>query len=143
MVLLKRIKEDIKNVDHMINLDIATVRECSELQKWGSGKVIFATDQGKIDQRWQVPPTELPQNIEFPPFLTTLLEFQEKFPLINMSHLKSWYPPPTPPPPLQWGGEGGGSYEKVFQKPETGPLKRGVLLYAHVSTHMLKHLEVW
>ena len=30
VVLLKRIKEDIKNVDHvMINYDIATVRECS------------------------------------------------------------------------------------------------------------------
>ena len=30
IVLLKRIKEDIKNVDHMmINHDIAAVRECS------------------------------------------------------------------------------------------------------------------
>ena len=37
--------------------------------KWASGNVIFATDQGKIDQPWQVLFTELPQNIESPPFV--------------------------------------------------------------------------
>ena len=36
--------------------------------KQGSGKVIFANDYGKIDQPWQISPTELPQNIESPPF---------------------------------------------------------------------------
>ena len=58
--------------------------------KWASGNIIFATDQGKIDQPWQVLFTELPQNIESP-LLYPLLEFQEKFPPINMCCLKSWY----------------------------------------------------
>ena len=61
--------------------------------KWASGNIIFATDQGKIDQPWQVLFTELPQNIESP-LLYPLLEFQEKFPPINMLFkilVQLWY----------------------------------------------------
>ena len=43
-------------------------------------KVIFTTCYGKIDQFWQVPSTELPQNIESPCFCSSHWNFRKNFP---------------------------------------------------------------
>ena len=64
VVLMKGSKKDIKNVDYMIiNYMISNCKRIYVLPSEGL-EVIFATDQGKIDQLLQVSPTELPQNIE-------------------------------------------------------------------------------
>ena len=88
-MLVKRSKEDIKNVDHMmINHDIATERICSA--KWGSGEVIFATDYGKTDQPWPTPNYHKILNSPFSSPPTTISEIISP---INLSCLKSL---PTP-----------------------------------------------
>ena len=90
VVLLKRSKKDIKNVDHMmINRDIATVREFMfcKVRVW---KGYFCN---WLRKNW---PT-----LASSPHLTT-------FPQLNMSRLKSC-PPCQPPLPIQ-SGEGGGNY---------------------------------
>ena len=80
VVLLKRSKKDIKNVDHMmINRDIATVREFMfcKVRVW---KGYFCN---WLRKNW---PT-----LASSPHLTT-------FPQLNMSRLKSCPPLPAPPP---------------------------------------------
>ena len=142
VVLLKRSKEDTKNVDHMmINHDIATVRECFvhdpkygffelsmgrlnwngnrqpgywiknnrlygvkvKLSYKGEGleRLFLQLFREKLTNFDKFPPLNYHKILNSLPFFFPLLEFQKKFPPINMSCLKSWSPPPPPLPPLQ------------------------------------------
>ena len=71
-------QEDIKDVDHMIvDYDIKAVREFM-FGTWAQIKIEKLFLQ-LLDQPWQVPSTELPQNIESP-LLFLPLKFQKNFP---------------------------------------------------------------
>ena len=85
-------KKDIKNVDHMINHEIATVKRIYVRNIW---KGYFCNWSRKnwptltssthwTNTKYWIPPS----------FLSPLLEFQKIFSPINMSRLKSWSPPP-------------------------------------------------
>ena len=80
-----------------------------------NGKVIFATHYEKTDQPRQVPPTELPQSIEFPDLFVPSTKISEKnLPTLTCSVWNRGFPCPSPltPRPLQRvRGRGGGVKE--------------------------------
>ena len=67
---------------------------------------IVATHYEKINQSRQVPPIELPQNIEFPCHFVPFTKISEKkSPPTNMFCLKSCLPLVPAPPPFTKRGE--------------------------------------